>query len=302
MAALFNFLVGSLVFIYIKKLPKIKNVTSREEIQILSNPSKEDTIRFLIVLVLSAITGYISLSQEIIWIRVISYATGGKPDVFAHVLGFFLFGIAFGAIFATKICEQNRIRPINFIAFMFFISSIFYYFSIPLISHFTTFFEQGMIMLYFSIMISAFLIGGIFPVLCHYGIIQPSSVGISLSCIYFANIIGATAGPLVTGFVLLDILSLDKNILFLSIITLIFSGIIFSTTSLLSKTKTLSIASMLVSILVIIAVHSGIYSEIFEKLHYKNEYRNKKPYKYLIENKVGVISVEEGLTDCQKSF
>ena len=51
-------------------------------------------MKLAIIFLLSALTGFLSLSQEIIWIRILMYATGGIPQVFAYVLGFFLIGIA----------------------------------------------------------------------------------------------------------------------------------------------------------------------------------------------------------------
>ncbi|HVX39207.1 MAG TPA: hypothetical protein VHB25_06505 [Gemmatimonadaceae bacterium] len=41
-----------------------------------------------LVYLLAAATGYISLSQEIIWIKVIGSADHGRPEAFAHALGF----------------------------------------------------------------------------------------------------------------------------------------------------------------------------------------------------------------------
>ena len=46
-------------------------------------------MKLAIIFLLSAVTGFLSLSQEIIWIRILMYATGGIPQVFAYVLGFF---------------------------------------------------------------------------------------------------------------------------------------------------------------------------------------------------------------------
>lgn len=306
-AALFNFSVGILVYIYTKKLQKQKNsfikATHHEQYsyQNIKNnkfkPAKKDFIRFFIALILSTIVGYISLSQEMLWIRTISYATGGKPDVFAYVIGFFLLGIALGSMFAIKICEKNKILPITYIAIMLFISSVFFYFSLPLNSHLLIISEQNFIMLYFSVMIVSFLTGGIFPVLCHFGIRSINSVGISLSWIYFANIVGSTAGPLVTGFILLNIFNLDQIIYLLSIASLIFVGIVFFGTNHSIKTKIFYFSSVIISILIIAFLHDNVYSQILEKLHYKNDFVNKKPYKYLLQNRVGIIAVEESITD-----
>src|SRR5207237_5994441 len=61
----------------------------------------------------------------------------------------------------------------------------------------------------------AYLVGGVFPALCHYAI-RSGAVGQSLSWIYFANIVGSTAGPLLTGFVFFERFNLAQNALHLS--------------------------------------------------------------------------------------
>ena len=43
-------------------------------------------MRFISVLLLSSATGFLALAQEIIWVRILMYYTGGRPQVFAYVL------------------------------------------------------------------------------------------------------------------------------------------------------------------------------------------------------------------------
>jgi spermidine synthase len=295
-AAMLNFIVGTLVYRYTQRVPQEKTLSE----EVLTNPrthTKKNAFKFLFILLLSAITGYVSLSQEILWIRAISYATGGRPDVFAYVLGFFLFGIAFGSLFATKICKTEKFSPLLFISSMLFTSSLIYYFSIPLGGNLLTYSEYGMSLFYIFIILCSFLTGGIFPLLCHFGIREATSVGVSLSWIYFANILGSTAGPLVTGFIFLNTIGLDKNILYLSIATLTISCFIFLISRHQLKIKTLLICLSILCIIIILNLHDKVFSQIFEKLHYKTEYINKKPYKYLIQNRAGIISVEQAKTD-----
>ena len=56
------------------------------------------------ILFFAAATGYISLSQEMVWMCAVSYMTGGEPTVFVHVLGFFLLGVAGGALYGEQLC------------------------------------------------------------------------------------------------------------------------------------------------------------------------------------------------------
>lgn len=253
-------------------------------------------IRFFLILLLSGVTGYISLSQEIIWIRAISFVTGGKPDVFAFTLGFFLLGIAFSSQIAKKVCEKGKIHPLIFIAAMLTISSVAYYFSIPISSKLLTI-SGDMSALYLSVGITSFLLGGIFPMLCHFGIKSEASVGFSLSWVYFANIIGSTAGPLFTGFVLLDSLTLDQNILYLSVIIFSLAGIIWITAPISRKSKVILLGSIACGMTVMLLIHNVVYSQILGKMHYKVLYSKKEPFKYIIQNRVGIIAVEESKTD-----
>ncbi len=59
---------------------------------------------FGIALAAVALSGFISLSYEILWYRAITLASGAAPVSFGLLLGFYLFGLAFGARLAGKWC------------------------------------------------------------------------------------------------------------------------------------------------------------------------------------------------------
>jgi hypothetical protein len=70
---------------------------------------------FFATCLLAGALGYLSLTQEMLWIRSLSYATGSRPEVFGNVLGFFLCGVALGALAgerATRIVD----RPLDVLA------------------------------------------------------------------------------------------------------------------------------------------------------------------------------------------
>ena len=185
-------------------------------------------IRLQLALILAVATGYVSLSQEILWIRLLSFATGGSPDVFGHVLGFFLIGIALGALISKWVSTHDRIQLVPFVGVMLTVSAAFYFLVVPLNATAMVFNESiGFLMFYLSIAVVSVLIGGIFPLLCHLGISGQQEVGQTLSWMYLANIVGSVAGPILTGFYLLDVFSLEKNLLFLSIATVALAAGIF---------------------------------------------------------------------------
>ena len=295
-ATFFNLGVGLLVYNYTRKTNTGPEVGSHDGIAA-NIPFQEEGRwgHFLLILLLSCATGYISLSQEILWFRALSYTTGGSPNAFAYLLGFYLFGIAFGSLAAGKICGRKKDYTFVFIALMLFISSGAFYLSLPIIGRLLTVSKPfGMYAFYLSVAGVSFLMGGIFPVLCHAGIRSGPNVGSSLSWIYFANIIGATAGPLLTGFVLLDSYSLQQNMLFLCLVTLCLSAFVWISSRLSLTFKTFIVLSIALAITGTVVAYHSVYSHLLENLHFKD--RNKD-YKYLIQNRNGIIAVESGNPD-----
>src|SRR5947209_1533611 len=57
---------------------------------------------------LSFSTGFLSLSQEILWIRLFSFANHTLPQSFAYVLMVYLVGIALGAGIGKRLCNGSR--------------------------------------------------------------------------------------------------------------------------------------------------------------------------------------------------
>jgi len=260
-------------------------------------------MRRFFVLFFSAATGYISLTQEMLWMRAVSYVTGGSPAVFAHVLGFFLIGVALGALFAERLCERRFARPdsspVRFVGLMLIISALFYYLSIALTAQLLTFSSTlGMAATYAIVTVVSFLLGGIFPVLCHYGTRSGQAVGLAVSRLYLANIIGCTLGPLLTGFVLMDLLPTDRLILYISLATLALGAIAFFFEP--RRRPILPAIASAGAVALLIGIHAWAYGGLLEKLGYKTHYYSGFRYKHLVQNRSGIIAVDhdwQGLAD-----
>src|SRR3954452_22969224 len=62
---------------------------------------------FALALVVAAISGFIALSYEILWYRVIAFASWGLPGAFGLLLGAYLFGLAIGSRLAGYFCRDD---------------------------------------------------------------------------------------------------------------------------------------------------------------------------------------------------
>ncbi len=247
---------------------------------------------------LSAMVGFISLSQEIIWFRTLTYATAGNPKTFSYMLGFFLLGIAFGAWMAQYFIDKKKVDGLFFIFVSLIASSVILYFSIILVSFIFTFnSEMAYVVSYLSICVSSLLLGGIFPALCHVGIKSSKNVGVSVSRIYLANIIGSTAGPIATGFVLMEMFRLDVIIAFFATLSAALGLALFLLSEKTGRAKAFVSGGVVTLFLVIGLSHGALYDETLEKLQYKENYANHATYKYVYQNRSGIIAIEESAED-----
>ena len=77
-----------------------------------------------IIYVISFFSGFLSLAQEIIWMRFISFVGMSVPQTFSYTLALFLIGIAIGAQIGKKICNKNKELKLDFLGKIFFIAAL----------------------------------------------------------------------------------------------------------------------------------------------------------------------------------
>jgi predicted membrane-bound spermidine synthase len=179
---------------------------------------------------ISASCGFLSLALEIEWIRYVSLALQGLPHAFSFTLGAYLFGIAGGAAIGKIISKRAKNIP-AIIAFILAISAladlVLVFFLPATASTFlpATFKDPISIIGFFGstgllIVITAALKAIVFPLVHHVASNAiVGKVGQSMSHIYFANVMGATLGPLVVGFWALEFFGLQNAILIEAFLT-----------------------------------------------------------------------------------
>jgi hypothetical protein len=214
--------------------------------------------------------GYISLSQEIIWYRLIGFAAAGRPQIFGIMLTAFLIGIALGSLRSKKICENFQ-DPYSWIVRALILASIVFYIATPAVAFISTLIGQtsGPIFAYFLTGVVAYYTGGMLPMLIHIGVSDDQKYSsMSMSWLYFANIIGASCGPMVTGFILLDKFTLEENIILLTGLTLLFlvCFLVF-----IPKTKIYKLrvfVGILAAIAVATPLHHFLFNEHLERIQF----------------------------------
>ena len=159
--------------------------------------------------VLSVCVGFLSLSQEILWVRFVSFAYHSVPQSFSFVLAMFLLGIAAGALLGKRVCQ--RMAGLYAVSGAILVGGGVADMLAPLLAVSVNSHPFGVLVLAALIFLCACLKGIVFPVVHQLGSTPvPGKLGKSVSRVYFFNIVGSTLGPLLTGFWLLDWLGLQR--------------------------------------------------------------------------------------------
>jgi spermidine synthase len=161
------------------------------------------------LLSLAAAGGFVALSYEIFFFRTVSYATGSSSTAFAATLGALLVGLAAGARRAGDNCTAltrdgamrravGALMKANLLGLLF----------LPLIDH-LAWLDRGIIgVAILMVYLVARLWGTLLPYLAELGVAADGHAGMRSGLLYLANSLGAAAGVIFTGFVLMDRLGL----------------------------------------------------------------------------------------------
>lgn len=159
---------------------------------------------------LSFLIGFLSLSEEILWVRTVSFAYRTVPPAFSFVLVCYLLGIASGAAFGKRLCGRAG-NLYGAAAIVLAIAALVDVATPAIIGYLMSPDDSSLGVPALAILLTAGVKSTLFPIAHHLGsFAQGPRIGRSMSRIYFANILGATLGPLLTGFILLDFLNIDE--------------------------------------------------------------------------------------------
>ncbi len=290
-AAACNFATAALIFDASRRIARAE---IRSESMDSPAPQAADTplLPYPLVCATLLAIGYISLSQEILWFRLLGFLTANRPQVFGLMLAAFLFGIGAGSLHSKQACEPGG-RPVEYLVRALFLAIAVFYLALPAVAATSGWLSKrsAEVAAYAAIGAVAFFTGGILPMLMHLGIpARGTDAARAMSWLYFANIIGATCGPLVTGFVLLELYSLEANIVILSALTALLLLVLLAG---LPKDRVYKLrAAGLMAAMVAGAwmLHASLYRDHLERLQAGRP--DHPPFAHKLENRSGIITVD----------
>ena len=239
--------------------------------------------------ILSFFCGFISLSLEIVWVRLYGFSMFSTPAAFGFILMAYLAGIALGAWQGGKTCKKN---PNN--SYLWKVSTIALIFSaiatltIPWVFLWSqSEFWRGPLTDFLLIAIVSCILAFIFPIAHHLGASPESgSQGQRFAWVYTSNVIGAALGPLVTGYILLNALTLQQVFVVLTALQLCAAGFFYS----MQKTGVLRISIIFgATILGVVTVFIFEMQNPHAMIQKANA--NGLIASQVVENKYGIITI-----------
>ena len=252
------------------------------------------TLSFGAVLTMACVGGLISLSYEIFFFRVISYATASSPSAFATSLGVFLIGLASGAREGAEACtDKDGGVLIDRIHRSMLLGSVFGWLYLPLISHLAAWLDKGILGVgLLGIYLVARQWGIVLPCLAQLGVPADGQAGMHTGLLYLANIVGSASGSVLTGFLLMDHLSLVEVSQLLVVTGLGCSLVldIITTEHYADRFKRTGLI-VLMGILAAVTLPS-FTGLILETLQYKSGPKSRERFAQVVENRSGIITVD----------
>jgi spermidine synthase len=249
-AVFLNFTIAAAVFIYGRRLSGGPAEANGKDAAIADKrPEKVTTGLFKnsqvqTVVVLYALSGFLSLFLEVVWTRALVWVMGMDAYAFASMLAVFLSGLALGSFLVArfarnmngailKLCVIQLLIGISVLFSAVMILNMYGLMSgVESVFHMTSFW--GAFAFFIAIaaaimVVPTLLMGMAFPLALKVSLDWTKSVGAGVGTIYAANTIGSVFGALLAGFVAVPLIGVMKSIVLAGGVYIILAAVLFMT-------------------------------------------------------------------------
>jgi spermidine synthase len=257
----------------------VKSAASKKSADVDSETKRRGP--FAVVALAFALSGMAALIYEVTWTRIISLLIGPSTYAFALMLSCFLIGLALGSFLAAKWIDRWKQDPVRVMAFLLLGGAVSALALVPALAGAVPYVREitrqhsqsfglmyaayfGLIALF--LLLPTTILGAVFPVAVRAAAPAMSEVGRRVGGLYAANTVGAIAGSVLAGFVLVPVLGLSRAVAAGAIFHLAGSALLFM------RSNNRSLAALCVAVVVI-----GFF--LPPKVDQKK--LNSGPYKYL---------------------
>jgi spermidine synthase len=248
---------------------------------------------FAVALIVAALSGFVALSYEILWYRVVAFASWGLPGAFGLLLGMYLAGIAVGSRIAGALCKDDVAygdpKQLRKLAAFAFGANLFAWLVVPIFGWTAAKWNwpAGLV----AVLIAAGLLGAILPLVSHFGIRPDDRAGMRLSYVYLTNIIGSAAGSLITGFVFMDMWSIQTIAAVIGVCGMVLVALLVVLADLDGTRRLAALGGTIAATVAVVVLTPKACDRLWERLLYRDHFRDDTKFAEVVETKSGVITV-----------
>lgn len=253
---------------------------------------------FKLALFCAAGFGFIALSYEIIWYRLLAFALADTAPTFASLLGSYLIGIALGSRFGERYVDSHSVtQTIRVLPIAILGSGVIAFWVSPLSALALKFIWPesatggvlASLIFLFLICHGAILFGALFPLITHVAV-GPKHAGAHVSYLYASNIAGSTAGILLVGLVLMNRFSLFQVALLLLGLAVVCALVVFLSSTKPSRTWSLVFSTACLAAVFVAPASRPVFTTIYDRLLFKRLYPTVH-FSETVENRSGTIGI-----------
>jgi spermidine synthase len=250
-------------------------------------------MRMLVAVLVSLLSGAIGLCYELLWYRVLSYASGGTPSSFGLLLGFYLAGLAAGGYLVAwtsrapaKKAYADYLGSIGLLALL---ANLTGYAVIPTAAWMA---EGGAWWSVFPLIaLSTSLLGVVLPLVSSYAVRADNLAGLRLAFVYFGNIVGAAGGSFVTGYLLMDVLPIDSIALAVAWLGLALTAGVILLSDMPRRQVAVWLGTLTGLAVLVAIINPALFDRLYERLLYKENAPAAGRFVRTVETRAGVVSV-----------
>ncbi len=266
-------LAGLVIILYGRRAPSVEPAPIGAGVSAPADP--RNPFPAGLILLLYGVIGFTSFGYELSWFRLLVFYLQSATYSFSAMLTVFLVGVGLGSTFFSHVVEprlrRSRAREMGFVlAIVQALVALFGVATIPLFVHLQevwgvllrlTGAESWLVISLQKFAIAGvlifpptFLMGVTFPLVARLYKARKHADATTVGMLYGANTLGAVAGTLTTGFVLFDLLGVQRTLITLSTLNLAVAAVLVAPALRSSRLPRVAFAVVSISVIALALV------------------------------------------------
>ncbi len=238
---------------------------------------------------LAVATGVLVAGQAMLWSRVIGSANGNRSETVAHAIACVLAGLAAGLVTGRPVQERLAMGALRFGALHVALSGAVFYVAMPagaaVMLHGAA---EGRATFFVGAALAAGALGAVIPALCGAIAGLVGSWATALARVASGHLLGAAAGSLATGYVLLDVETLEHTILILTLAALGVAQAMWLMAP--ERRRRAGVTVFALAALATLVAHHRLFDAFVEHVHFGAGARETR-YRVVVQGRAGIVGV-----------